>query len=118
MPAGRLNGGQPSRTRTTAVAAATSGSSPVMNSRQMNDSSIRTITFLSEEAFGHSGVGGSVGFADPRARMSFGYVMSGHGPGIGLNERGQSLIDATYRSLGCTSNASGGWARAVRDRLR
>ncbi len=65
---------------------------------------------LSEEAFGHSGVGGSVGFADPKARMSFGYVMSGHGPGIGLNERGQSLIDATYRSLGRTTNASGGWA--------
>jgi CubicO group peptidase (beta-lactamase class C family) len=31
---------------------------------------------LSEDAFGHPGFGGSIGFADPRARMSFGYTMS------------------------------------------
>ena len=65
---------------------------------------------LSEEAFGHSGVGGSIGFADPRARMSFGYVMNRHGPGLALNERGQSLVDAAYRSVGCTSSESGDWA--------
>jgi CubicO group peptidase (beta-lactamase class C family) len=65
---------------------------------------------LSEEAFGHSGLGGSLGFADPRAGLSFGYVMNAHGPGVGLTERGQRLVDATYRSLGRTSDASGAWA--------
>jgi CubicO group peptidase (beta-lactamase class C family) len=55
---------------------------------------------LSEEAFGHSGFGGSIGFADPRARLSFGYVMDQQGPGLGINERGQSLVDAVYRALG------------------
>lgn len=55
---------------------------------------------LSEEAFGHSGFGGSIGFADPRARLSFGYVMDKQGAGLGINERGQSLVDAVYRALG------------------
>jgi CubicO group peptidase (beta-lactamase class C family) len=55
---------------------------------------------LSEEAFGHPGMGGSIGFADPRARMSFGYTMNRQGSGLGINARGQSLVDATYRALG------------------
>jgi CubicO group peptidase (beta-lactamase class C family) len=63
-----------------------------------------------EEAFGHPGVGGSIGFADPKARMSFGYTMKKHGGGPGLNERGQSLIDAAYRSLHYHTNAYGSWA--------
>ncbi|HEV2377128.1 MAG TPA: serine hydrolase domain-containing protein [Streptosporangiaceae bacterium] len=63
-----------------------------------------------EEAFGHPGIGGSIGFADPRARMSFGYTMNKHGSGAGLNHRGQSLIDAAYRSLGYQTDASGTWA--------
>jgi CubicO group peptidase (beta-lactamase class C family) len=58
---------------------------------------------LSEDAFGHAGFGGSIGFADPRAEMSFGYTMNKMGAGAGLNERGQSLIDAVYRSLGYQS---------------
>jgi len=66
---------------------------------------------LSEEAFGHPGSGGSIGFADPAARMSFGYTMNRMGQGLGLNERGQSLVDATYLSLGYTSNASGAWLK-------
>ena len=64
---------------------------------------------LSSAAFGHVGAGGSIGFADPEKRMSFGYAMNRMGPGILMNERGQGLIDATYRALGCTSNASGVW---------
>jgi len=65
----------------------------------------------SEEAFGHSGFGGSLGFAEPAARMSFGYVMNRMGEGLGINARGQSLVDAVYLSLGYTSNASGAWIK-------
>jgi CubicO group peptidase (beta-lactamase class C family) len=64
---------------------------------------------LSEDAFGHAGLGGSIGFADPKAEMSFGYTMNKMGTGGLLNERGQSLIDAAYRSLGYQSQASGAW---------
>lgn len=63
---------------------------------------------LSEEAFGHAGFGGSLGFADPRARLSFGYTMNRMGSGLGLNDRGQSLVDAAYRSLGYRQPAGGG----------
>lgn len=66
---------------------------------------------LSDAAFGHVGMGGSIGFADPEAAMSFGYNMNRMGVGILLNDRGQSLIDAAYRSLGYRSNASGCWER-------
>jgi len=69
----------------------------------------RRSLILSEDAFGHVGAGGFLGFADPRARMSFGYTMNKMGPSGLLNERGQSLVDATYRCLGYTSNASGRW---------
>ena len=57
---------------------------------------------LFEEAFGHPGSGGSIGFADLQARMSFGYPMNKMGQGLGLNTRGQSLVDGTYLSLGST----------------
>jgi len=66
---------------------------------------------LSEEAFGHPGFGGAIGFADPVANMSFGYTMNRMGQGIGLNTRGQSLVDAVYLSLGYTSNAGGSWIK-------
>ena len=64
---------------------------------------------LGSSAFGHAGAGGSMGFADPATGMSFGYTMNRMGPGILMNERGQSLIDAAYQSLGLTSNQSGAW---------
>lgn len=66
---------------------------------------------LGTNAFGTPGLGGSIGFADADARMSFGYVMNGHGSGVGLNERGQGLIDAAYRALGFTPSAPGPWVR-------
>ena len=66
---------------------------------------------LSEDAFGHPGAGGSIGFADPRERMSFGYVMNKMGLGFAINPRGQSLVDAVYISLGFRSNESGSWLR-------
>jgi CubicO group peptidase (beta-lactamase class C family) len=55
---------------------------------------------LGENAFGHVGAGGSIGFADPSLGLAFGYSMNRMGPGILLNERGQSLVDATYQVLG------------------
>ena len=64
---------------------------------------------LGEQAFGHVGAGGSIGFADPSCGLAFGYSMNRMGTGILLNERGQSLVDATYRVLGHRSDASGSW---------
>ncbi len=55
---------------------------------------------IGERAFGHVGMGGSVGFADPEAGLSFGYTMNRMGAGILLNQRGQSLVDAAYAAAG------------------
>lgn len=71
----------------------------------------RDSAILGPNAFGHVGAGGSIGFADPSERMSFGYSMNRMGQGILLNERGQALVDAAYRALGHRSNASGAWRR-------
>ncbi len=71
----------------------------------------RDSAILSSSAFGHVGAGGSIGFADPREELSFGYSMNRMGPGILLNERGQALVDAAYRALGYASNAPGVWVR-------
>lgn len=71
----------------------------------------RDSAILGSAAFGHVGAGGSIGFADPEAGLSFGYTMNRMGPGILLNDRGQGLVDAAYRSLGYRSNASGVWKR-------
>jgi len=49
-------------------------------------------------AFGHYGAGGSVGFADPTARVGFGYVMNQLGPRW-QNPRNRALIDSLYSSL-------------------
>jgi len=65
---------------------------------------------LSDGAFGHVGAGGSIGFADPECRMSFGYTMNQMGLGLLLNERGQSLVDAAYKAIGYRGNASGVWS--------
>src|SRR6266699_255345 len=82
------------------------------DNRREPASTINDSMILSEEAFGHPGFGGALGFADPAKGMSFGYAMNRMGQGNGLNERGQSLVDAVYLSLGYTSNASGAWLKA------
>lgn len=64
---------------------------------------------LGESAFGHVGMGGSVGFADPTAGLAMGYTMNRMGAGILVNSRGQGLIDAAYRALGMTTDSSGAW---------
>jgi CubicO group peptidase (beta-lactamase class C family) len=66
---------------------------------------------IGEKAFGHAGAGGSIGFADPECSLAFAYTMNKMGQGLLLNQRGQSLVDATYRSLGYRSNQSGIWVR-------
>ncbi len=54
---------------------------------------------MGDGAFGHVGMGGSLGFADPNAGFSFGYSMNKMGGGILLNDRGQSLVDAAYACI-------------------
>jgi CubicO group peptidase (beta-lactamase class C family) len=68
---------------------------------------------LSEDAFGHPGMGGSIGFTDPVAGFSFGYVMNQHGSSLGLDDRGQSLVDAVYRALGYREPRHGRWVPAT-----
>lgn len=50
-------------------------------------------------AFGHPGMGGSLGFADPEAGIGFGYVMNQMRLGILVDDRAARLIDAVYSSL-------------------
>jgi len=52
-----------------------------------------------DASFGHPGAGGSLGFADPVARIGFGYVMNRMGTEILLDPRARSLIAALYACL-------------------
>ena len=49
--------------------------------------------------FGHSGAGGSLGFADPDAGIGFGYVMNQMSAGLGADPRWKPMIDAVYASV-------------------
>jgi CubicO group peptidase (beta-lactamase class C family) len=52
-----------------------------------------------QEAFGHHGIGGSAGFADPVERLSFGYAVNKMHE-VGTNgPRAKRLIDAVYAAL-------------------
>ena len=53
----------------------------------------------SPRAFGHPGMGGSIGFADPDARIGFGYVTNRMQSGLAGDARGFALIAALYASL-------------------
>ncbi|HEV7526442.1 MAG TPA: serine hydrolase domain-containing protein [Acidimicrobiia bacterium] len=50
-------------------------------------------------AFGHFGAGGSVGWADPDAELSFGYVMNRMDMGLAGDIRSYELINSCYASL-------------------
>jgi CubicO group peptidase (beta-lactamase class C family) len=81
-----------------------------MDNRHREAGALESI-ILGEQAFGHAGAGGSVGFADTECHLGFGYSMNKMGAGILLNSRGQSLVDTTYQCLGYTTNAPGCWVR-------
>ena len=49
--------------------------------------------------FGHPGAGGSIGFADPDAKVGFAYVMNQMSSATTLDPRPQRLIEAVYASL-------------------
>ncbi len=82
-----------------------------MDNRGLSPQAPGLSAIMGEQAFGHVGAGGSIGFADPEAGLAFSYTMNQMGGGLLLNERGQSLIDATYKALGYTSNAPGFWVK-------
>ena len=50
------------------------------------------------KSFGHYGTGGSLGFADPDARIGFGYVMNDIIPRW-QNPRNKALVDAVYECI-------------------
>lgn len=50
-------------------------------------------------AFGHSGWGGSMGYADPEAAVSVGYVLNQMDANLNGDPRGIRLVDAIYQSL-------------------
>ncbi|MFF8606941.1 serine hydrolase domain-containing protein [Streptomyces sp. NPDC015346] len=50
-------------------------------------------------AFGHDGLGGSCGLADPESGISLGYVMNRMGGRIADDPRKMALIEAVYASL-------------------
>ena len=55
---------------------------------------------IGNNAFGHVGFGGSSAtFADPDCKLAFGYIVNKLGGEYLINERAQSLIDETYKSL-------------------
>ena len=49
-----------------------------------------------EGAFGHPGAGGGLGFADPAARVGFGYVTNRMGSSVAIDERPSELLEAFY----------------------
>ena len=53
-----------------------------------------------ERAFGHSGAGGSVGFADPEAGIAGGYVMNRMMQGLSGDPRSRPLIKTSYDAVG------------------
>ena len=76
---------------------------------------------LSEAAFGHSGYGGAMGFADLEARLAFGYVMNRHpgaGEAPGGTETSRSSMLSTARSGTVTHLPASGSPRRPGARAR
>ncbi|QYC39531.1 Esterase EstB [Nonomuraea coxensis DSM 45129] len=60
-----------------------------------------SLTFLmpSGSAFGHSGMGGSIGLGDPERGLGIAYVMNRMANALSGNLRGIRLVEAVYQSL-------------------
>ena len=58
--------------------------------------------FGGEGSFGHSGAGGSYGFADPENNLAVGYVMNKMSNAVTGDARARRLIKACYESVGAT----------------
>ncbi|MEV4017154.1 serine hydrolase domain-containing protein [Nonomuraea angiospora] len=58
-----------------------------------------TFPMPSETAFGHSGLGGSLGIGDPERGLGIGYVMNKMANAVSGNLRGLRLVQAVYDSL-------------------
>lgn len=62
--------------------------------------SSRFAPYGSSGSFGHSGAGGSVGFADPEHQIGFGYVTNALHPNLSGDPRTRALVSATYHAIG------------------
>ena len=51
------------------------------------------------KSFGHPGAGGSLGYADPEAKIGFGYTMNKMQNSLLIDARPLALIDAVYASM-------------------
>jgi CubicO group peptidase (beta-lactamase class C family) len=51
------------------------------------------------KSFGHPGAGGSLGYADPEAKIGFGYTMNKMQNSLLIDPRPTALIDALYASI-------------------
>jgi CubicO group peptidase (beta-lactamase class C family) len=51
------------------------------------------------KSFGHPGAGGSLGYADPEAKIGFGYTMNKMHASLLIDPRATALIEAVYASL-------------------
>jgi CubicO group peptidase (beta-lactamase class C family) len=51
------------------------------------------------KSFGHPGAGGSLGYADPEAKIGFGYTMNQMQIGLMIDPRATAIIDAVYASI-------------------
>ena len=51
------------------------------------------------KSFGHPGAGGSLGYADPEAKIGFGYTMNKMHASLLIDPRAIALIDSVYASM-------------------
>jgi CubicO group peptidase (beta-lactamase class C family) len=51
------------------------------------------------KSFGHPGAGGSLGYADPEAKIGFGYTMNNMQTSLLIDPRATALIEAIYASM-------------------